>query len=263
MKVLFLKKATLLILIGIICLMSVLPLSVSTLGVGAVYFAVDRKLPIYGVETSENKVSISFDAAWGADKTESIMDICDEYGIKATFFLVGFWIEKYPDMVKTIYNRGFEIGIHSNSHPDMTSLSRQEMYDELSTNINQVEELLGMRPKLFRPPYGYYNNTLIEVCNELGLSCIEWSVDSLDWKGLSASEIAGRIISKVEKGSIILCHNNSDNILPALKLTFEYFLEKKIETVPIGDLIYYDNFIINNNGIQIQNKGETNECRNG
>ncbi len=252
MKVLFLKKTTVLFLIGLVLVATVCSLNSNILDVGAVYFAVDRKLPIYGVETSENKVAISFDAAWGADKTESIMDMCDEYGVKATFFLVGFWIEKYPDMVRMIYNRGFEVGIHSNTHPDMTKLTRSEIREELTTNIKLIEDITGNRPKLFRPPYGYYNNALIETCTDLGLSCIEWSVDSLDWKGLSASEIAGRVIERSKNGSIILCHNNSDHIVDALRLIYEYFKQKETKVVPIGELIYYDNFTINNQGIQIK-----------
>ncbi len=254
MKVLFVKKTFLTLIFGIIICLMTFTLNATVLEVGATYFTVGRKLPIYSVATEENKVAISFDAAWGADKTREIMAICDSYDVKATFFLVGFWIEKYPEMVKEIYNNGFEIGIHSNTHPDMTKLSRKQIESELNTNIKLIEDLTNFRPKLFRPPYGYYNNTLIEVCEDLGLSCIEWSVDSLDWKGLTASELAGRVTSKSEKGSIILCHNNSDNILDGLKMILEYFKQNKTQVVPIGDLIYYDNFTINAQGTQIKRK---------
>ena len=165
---------------------------------------------------------------------------------------MGFWIEKYPEKVKEIYNNGFEIGIHSNTHPDMTKLNRTEIREELSQNIKLIYDLTGFRPKLFRPPYGYYNNTLIEVCEDLGLSCIEWSVDSLDWKGLSAGEISSRVTSKSKSGSIVLFHNNSDNILDGLKMVLEHFKCKKTKVVPIGELIYFDNFYINNQGVQIK-----------
>ena len=228
-------------------------LNQNVIDVGSVYFSSGKKYPIYSVQTEERKVAISFDAAWGADKTSSIMDLCDEYNVKATFFLVGFWVEKYPDMVKEIYNRGYEIGIHSNTHPDMTKLSKKEIKEELTTNIKQIEDLTGYRARLFRPPYGYYNNQLIEVCEELGLSCIEWSVDSLDWKGISAGEIAGRVTTKSKEGSIVLFHNNSDNILDGLKMILEFYKNNKFEVVPIGSLIYWENFKINNQGIQIKN----------
>lgn len=252
MRVLIFKKKTMAYIAILFIFFTAFSLNGRAVNVGATYFATGKKVPIYSVATEENKVAISFDAAWGADKTQEIMNICDSYNVKATFFLVGFWIEKYPDMVKEIYNRGFEIGIHSNTHPDMTKLNKNEIKEELSINLKLVEELTGFRPKLFRPPYGYYNNNLIDVCEDLGLSCIEWSVDSLDWKGLSASEIASRITSKSKNGSIILCHNNSDNILDGLKLVLEYFKCKKTSVVPIGDIIYYEDFVINSQGEQIK-----------
>lgn len=252
MKVFIFKKTTLAVLAVLLIFFTAFSLNSSVVDVGAVYFTTGKKYPIYSVQTKENKVAISFDAAWGADKTQEIMSICESYNVKATFFLVGFWIEEYPEMVKEIYNRGFEIGIHSNTHPDMTKLNKNKIRKELTTNINLVEDLTGFRPKLFRPPYGYYNNNLIEVCEELGLSCIEWSVDSLDWKGLTAGEIASRVTSKSSAGSIVLFHNNSDNILDGLKMVLEYYRCFKTEVVPIGELIYWENFTINNQGVQIK-----------
>lgn len=251
MKFVILKKTIIFLSVLVFVFLGVFSINYTVLPVGAVYFN-ERKLPIYSVETEEKKIAISFDAAWGADKTRDIMALCDEYNVKATFFLVGFWIEKYPEMVKEIYNNGFEIGIHSNTHPDMTKLSKAQIREELETNINLIKDLTGFTPKLFRPPYGYYNNNLIEVCDSLGLSCIEWSVDSLDWKGLSAGEIAGRVSSKSNNGSIVLFHNNSDNIIGGLKMVLEYYKCNETQVVPIGELIYYDNFIINNQGVQIK-----------
>ena len=252
MKVIFLKKTALILVVSVLIFFLSFSLNFAGLPVASTYFASNRKLPIYSVKTEENKYGISFDAAWGADKTSEIMDICDSYGVKATFFLVGFWIEKYPEKVKEIYNRGFEIGIHSMTHPDMTKLTKSQMVTELKNNQKLIEDLTGYVPKLFRPPYGYYNNTLIETCEELKLSCIEWSVDSLDWKGLSGSELSGRVISKTKVGSIVLFHNNSDHIIEGLKMVLEYFKTKNLNATNIGDLIYYDNFKIDTQGTQIK-----------
>jgi len=251
MKVLFIKRTTIAVVLSALIFFSTFCLNANGIEVGATYFS-NKKLPIYSVETKESKVAISFDAAWGADKTRDIMAICDSYGVKATFFLVGFWVEKYPEMVKEIYNNGFEIGLHSNTHPDMTKLTKTKIKQELETNIKLIQDLTGYRPKLFRPPYGYYNNNLIEVCEELNIYCIQWSVDSLDWKGLSASQIAGRVCSKTENGSIVLFHNNSDNIQEGLKMILETYKQKQFLAVPVGKLIYLDNFKINNQGKQIK-----------
>ena len=103
MKVLFLKRTTLIFVLGVVLFLSAFSLNYVGVEAGMVYLnATNRKLPIYSVQTDENKIAISFDAAWGADKTTEIMNICDEYGVKATFFLVGFWVEKYPEKVKEI-----------------------------------------------------------------------------------------------------------------------------------------------------------------
>ena len=258
MKVLIFKKTTLMVVGVLLIFFAVFSLNSRVVNVGSVYFITGKKLPIYSVDTTKSQVAISFDAAWGADKTIEIMNICDSYNVKATFFLVGFWIENFPEVTKEIYNRGFEIGIHSNTHPDMTKLNKSKITEELLTNIKLVEDLTGFTPKLFRPPFGAYDNKLLEVCEELGLSCVQWDVDSLDWKGISAGEIASRITNKSKNGSIILCHNNADNVLPALKLVLEYFKCKKMNVGPVGELIYYDNFTIDNQGKQ-KYKGETNE----
>lgn len=252
MKVIFLKKTTLIFLGVLLVFFAVFSLDCTVLDVNAAYSATLKKLPIYSVETEENKIAISFDAAWGADKTSEIMNICDNYNIKATFFLVGFWVEKYPEKVKEIYNRGFEIGIHSNTHPDMAKLTKKQMKEELEININKIQEITGERPILFRPPFGSYNNNLIDVCKELDLYCIQWDVDSLDWKGLSASELSGRVTSKAQNGSIVLFHNNSDNIISGLKLVLEHFKMKETQILPIGNLIYKENYKINHMGKQIK-----------
>ena len=97
-----------------------------------------RKVPVYCVETEEKQVAISFDAAWGADKTKQIIEICKEYNVRATFFLVGFWVDKYGDMVKYIDQNGFEIGTHSNTHPDMVKLSATEQDMELKKSMELI-----------------------------------------------------------------------------------------------------------------------------
>lgn len=212
-----------------------------------------RLVPIYNVDTEEKQVAISFDAAWGADKTQEIIDICKEYNVTATFFLVGFWVDKYPEMVKAIDEAGLEIGTHSNTHPDMVKLDYDTMKKELTTSMEKITEITGKDVKVFRPPYGSYNNTLIKVCDELGLSAIQWDVDSLDWKGLSASEITNRVMQKAKNGSIILMHNNADHVTDALRLSLDWLINKGYKVTSVGELIYTENFSIDSNGVQHKN----------
>lgn len=217
---------------------------------GVFFGSAMRKVPVYYVNTDEKRVAISFDAAWGADKTEKIIEICQEYNVKATFFLVGMWVEKYPEMVKKIDASGFEIGTHSNTHPDMTKLSKQAQNLELSTSINLIKNITNKPVEVFRPPFGAYNDSLIETAKDLGLITIQWDVDSLDWKGLSAMEINNRVLNGVRNGSIILCHNNSDHILEALPIMLDRLQKRGYTVGPVGDLILKTDYMIDNNGMQ-------------
>ncbi|MBQ7885168.1 MAG: polysaccharide deacetylase family protein [Clostridia bacterium] len=209
-----------------------------------------RKVPIYCVDTQKAQVAISFDAAWGADKTKQIVDICKEYNVRATFFLVGFWVDKYGDMVKYIDDNGFEIGTHTNTHPDMVNLSADAQSMELDKSIELITNITGKEVELFRAPFGSYNNTLLDTAESKGLKTIQWDVDSLDWKGLSAEAITLRILNGVKNGSIILCHNNSDHIVEALPMVLDRLTKKGYKVGAVGDLIYKDNYTIDRTGLQ-------------
>ena len=213
-----------------------------------------RLLPIYSVERDDRKISISFDAAWGNEHTQGILDTLDQYGVKTTFFLVDFWAEKYPEDVKAIYAKGHELGNHSSTHPDMAKLSKEQIRQELDKTAETIEGITGIRPTLFRPPFGSYNNSLIETCESLGYKVIQWSVDSLDWKKLTTEQIVERVVRNVEPGSIVLFHNNADHVEEYLPLVLRSLIEQGYEIVPIGELIYLDNYTMNHAGKQILNK---------
>lgn len=218
---------------------------------GSLYFGYAKRLvPIYSVETNEKKVALTFDAAWGSDKTEKIVTTLKDAGVSGTFFLVGFWIEQNADKVKFIDDAGFDIGTHSNTHPKMSTLSKAQMNSELTTSMEMITKITKKPVKYFRAPFGDYNDTLVEVAGSLNLKTIQWDVDSLDWKGLSANEILSRIKKSVKSGSIILCHNNSDHILEALPLIIDYLKAEGYKIVKISELVYEENYYIDNNGLQ-------------
>lgn len=195
-----------------------------------------RELPIYCVNRDDNKISISFDAAWGGDKTLGILDLLDEYNIKTTFFLVDIWTQKYPELVKEIVARGHEIGNHSTSHPQMSKLNETQIAKELNTQADNVLAIAGVRPVLFRPPYGDYNNRVITTARAQGFVPIQWSVDSLDWKNRGAQEIITRA-TKVKSGDIVLFHNDSQYILDALPAVLQYYAENGYSVVPISEIL--------------------------
>ncbi len=248
------KSRSLKIFVALLVVVVLLAVSINGSTSAQVFFGyAPRKVPIYSVDTSEKQVAISFDAAWGADKTEEILEILDEFDVNATFFLVGFWVDDYIDMVKKIDEAGCEIGTHSNTHPDMVKLDIESVSEELSTSVSKIEAVTGKKVTLFRAPFGSYNNQLLEVAEGMGLKTIQWDVDTLDWKGLSASEINSRVLSKVQNGSIILMHNNSDHVLDGLRLILTTLKNKGYQIGSIGELVYADNYTVDRNGVQHQN----------
>lgn len=248
------KSRTIKICIAMLLVVVLLSISVNGSTSAQVFFGYStRKVPIYNVETTEKQVAISFDAAWGADKTQGIIDILKDFDVGATFFLVGFWVDDYLEMTKAIDEAGFEIGTHSNTHPDMVKLDKSTMKSELETCMAKIKSATGKDVNLFRAPFGSYNNDLLDTAESLNLKTIQWDVDSLDWKGLSASEITNRVMSRVKNGSIILMHNNSDNILDALRLLLNRLKVQGYKITSISDLIYQDDYTIDRNGVQHKN----------
>jgi len=215
-------------------------------------FSYKKELPIYSVETEEKKLAISFDAAWGDDYTLEILDILDKYNVKSTFFLVGFWVDKYPEHVKEIYNRGHDVGNHSTNHPYMTKLSDDEIEKELNITGDKIEKLIKEKPILFRPPFGDYNDRVINVCKDNGYYVIQWDVDSLDWKEMGVQPVVDRVTRNVRNGSIVLFHNNAKYVLEYLPIIIDRLQREGYEIVPISQLIYKENFYMDNTGRQIK-----------
>lgn len=242
------------VIAAIIALVAVLHVAVGnaiktsqTVGAGT---SSTRSLPIYSVATEEKKLAISFDCAWGVDYTDELLDIMKKNDVRCTFFAVQFWVEKYPEYAEKIVNAGHELGTHSRTHSYMSKLSEAEIKDELTTSMAAIEKATGHKTNLFRAPYGDYDNLLIDTAQSLGLYTIQWDVDSLDWKNLSATEIALRIVNGAKNGSIILCHNNGLHTAKALPLVFSTLKNRGYTFVPIGELIYKDNYSIDTNGKQ-------------
>lgn len=199
--------------------------------------AAARQLPIYCVQRDQKVLSISFDAAWGNEDTQMLIDILGKYKIKATFFVVGEWVDKYPESVKALHDAGHEVMNHSNTHAHMSKLSRDEIIADVEACNDKIEAVTGVRPTLIRPPYGEYNDTVISAIRSIGMEPIQWDVDSLDWKDLPASEITQRVTSKVQPGSIVLFHNAALHTPEALPAILETLLQEGYTFVPISQLI--------------------------
>ena len=213
----------------------------------------ERKLPIYCVQTDEPKVSVSFDAAWGADDTDELLRILKENNVKATFFLCGYWVEKYPDEVKKIAEAGHDLGNHSATHPHMSQLTAEQITDELQKCHQNVKDLTGIEMDLFRPPFGEYDNEVIETAAANGYHTIQWDIDSLDWKEQGAQAEINQVLNHkhLGNGSIILFHNDAKYTPQVLDTILKGLKEKGFEIVPVSELIHRGEYKMDHEGRQI------------
>ena len=229
----WLGQAVLAMALALLCACYIGPLQQNATAV----VASKKVLPIYSVERDDPVIAVTFDASWGGSQTLAILDILDEYNAKATFYLVGIWVEKYPELVKAIHDRGHEIGNHSATHVHMTQVSESKMREELRVMSDKLEAITGQRPALFRPPYGDYNNTVVTVSRNEGYEVIQWSVDSLDWKNKGVEDLIHRATNQVQAGDIILFHNDSKYILDALPTILKAYQEQGFRMITTSDLL--------------------------
>ena len=218
--------------------------------------ATTKLLPIYNVQTNENKVAFTMNCAWNADDIDSILETLKKNNIHITFFIVGNWIDKYPEAVKKINEAGHEIASHSNTHPHVNNLSAEKNLEEINLSVSKIEKITGQKTNLYRAPYGEYNDTVIQTAQENGFFTIQWNLDTLDYEGLTGDEMWNRIKDKLEKGSIILSHNGTKHTAESLDMLVKNIKANGFEITTVSNLIYKDNYSINNNGTQIKHQAE-------
>ncbi len=213
--------------------------------------AVKRELPIYCVKRDNKAVSLTFDAAWGNEDTQMLIDILGKYNVRATFFVVGFWAEKFPESVKALHDAGHEVMNHSDDHAHFSRLSSDQIVKNITAANDKIAAVTGVTPTLFRCPYGEYDDHVIKTLKNMGMNTIQWDVDSLDWKDLSASEIAKRVTARVNPGSIVLFHNAALHTPEALPSIIEYLLQNGYSIIPVSELILKGDTTIDHTGRQL------------
>lgn len=216
-------------------------------------FQQKREIPIYSVDYPEKKVALTFDCAWGSEDIPDILNTLREHDVKATFFIIGVWAEKNPDEVKMIADEGHDVANHSYSHYKMSSLNSSAIKSEILKCDRVLKKITGKDVELFRPPYGDYNNDVVRIARELNHYTIQWDVDSLDWKpGITAEEIKNRVLKKVNKGSIILFHNDTKHTAKILPEIITSLKQKGYGFIPVSQMIMRENYEIDYRGRQIK-----------
>ena len=138
-----------------------------------------KLLPIYNVQTEEPKIAFTMNCAWNADDIDSILATLQKHKVHITFFMVGDWVDKYPEAVKKIADGGHEIANHSDSHKHVTELSLEDNEKEIIKCSDKIKKITGKSTILYRGPYGEYNNTVIQAAENQKHRTIQWSLDIL------------------------------------------------------------------------------------
>lgn len=248
MRIWTVKKRTLIIVFCFFLILGILAGLIAQKSVDAA--ATARKLPVYSVETDEKKIAVTFDAAWTDHDTGDIIEVLKKHNAKATFFIVGEWASKFPESVKAFYDAGHTIANHSDTHKAFSSCGYDEIRLELENCNEKLEGITNSKVTLARAPSGDYTDQSIDAAAALGMTMIQWNVDSLDYTGLSVDEIVNRVVPSVSNGAIILFHNGVDNTAPALDIILTQLEKQGYSFVGVDELIYKENYTIDHTGRQ-------------
>jgi peptidoglycan/xylan/chitin deacetylase (PgdA/CDA1 family) len=201
----------------------------------------DKKKPKKQKEGTK-VVAFTFDDGPHKTNTDKILDILGKYGAHATFFMQGQNASYYPDVVKRIYESGNELGNHTWDHKNLKNISEAEIQAEVNDAADMIESITGVRPKVVRPPYGGYNDTVKAVVKE---PLIRWSVDSLDWQSRDPNQIVPLVMEEAEDGDIILFHDVHETTTPAIEQLVPALQKEGFQIVSVSELFEIKGIDIN------------------
>ena len=198
-----------------------------------------RYIAIAGTRTDHKVVALTFDHSWGNKYTPSILDTLKSNNVRATFFIMGPWAKKYPEVARRMVADGHEIGSHGFRHENYADRSADWVREDIRTAQAQIKEVTGVEPNLIRPPNGSYSRQSLQVAGELGCRTIIWNVDSLDWKNPGREVIVDRVIKRLKPGAIILMHasDTPTQTAAALPEILERIRQAGYQMVTVGELL--------------------------
>lgn len=179
-------------------------------------------------------VALTFDDGPHSKNTDAILNILSKYNAHATFFMLGSNVEKYPDVVKRVFDAENEIGIHTWSHKELTKLSSDEIKKEVDNTASEIEKITGKKPTLVRPPYGSINE---KVRNAIDNPLILWNIDSLDWKSRNKEKIVPLVLNDVQDGDIVLLHDIHSTTVPAVEEILKYLVENDYQIITVSQML--------------------------
>lgn len=200
----------------------------------------DRDIVFYRKANDNMEIALTFDDGPHPYYTPIILDILEEYGIKATFFMIGENVAYYPAAAEAVLKAGHEIGNHTNHHRGMRSMADHEILKEIEGCEDALYSLAEYKPSLIRPPEGAMNEQVRRVVGSLNYRIILWDVDTRDWAHTPPAEITQKVLSEIDAGDIILMHDFIGHNSPtpeALRIMIPALLERGYKFVTVGELL--------------------------
>ena len=188
-------------------------------------------------------VALTFDDVPDIRYTEKVLDVLKKYQVQATFFVVGYRAEMYPEIVRRMVKEGHVIGNHTYNHPYLPPMSLAQMAGQITKTQEILNRIVGYKPKLIRPPYGAINEQQLLWAKRNGFLVVNWNVDSLDWKSLKAQEVKANVLPFVRPGSIVLQHagggfgEDLSGTIQALPSIIEHVRAKGYQFVTVPEMI--------------------------
>ncbi|NLW22332.1 MAG: polysaccharide deacetylase family protein [Tissierellia bacterium] len=234
MKIFIINKKTLYTLLIIISIILIVGIFMVFYNRAEETFNIDI---YYKGNVDEKIVAIACNIDWGNEYIEKMLNILAEKDIKITCFVTGRWAEKYPELLKTIYKAGHQIGNHGYNHIDYDKLDYDKNRLEILKAHNVIKDILGIEPIFFSPPSGAYNENTIKAAKDLNYDIIMWSIDTIDWREDSNKEkIVSRVINNLHNSAIILIHPTQETV-KALPEIISYIHDKGYEIGTISDVV--------------------------
>lgn len=208
----------------------------------------NQQMPVCSVKTDVKEVALTIDTAFGNDKTQAILDILDEYNVKATFFVVGLWARENPDLLTEIIKAGHEVQNHSMTHERYPDMEVTDVLADAQAAQTLLDEATGKKANIIRLPFGAFDDKTLKILQDNGFIPVKWSVDGEDWKTQDIKEVYNNVIKNTKGGDIIMLQNNTVGAEGALSDIIAHLLDKGYEFKTISDLIPKGNIVVDDKG---------------
>lgn len=192
---------------------------------------------IYFVSGNPPRVALTFEARWSSEGLEELLQILNDEGVQATFFLTGTWLKNHPEAARQILEQGHEIGNHTLNHANLLYLTEKEIEHEIDGFNQAAREILEYRPVLFRPPLGLYNGVILQYARKYRCRTVLWSVESYDYLSRDAAEVSARVESRLHGGAIALFRVGSPVLNEALPQILALLRERGFSAVTVSTLL--------------------------